>query len=147
MEAILEHESLSEVYGSCIFMNLTGDITIVWDEQNREKILEIIKKKMEEGYTFFTTKKYMFGKIKRKSTITDRDIRRGKIEDIIITDKQFDKMIQDMDDRDLVMLVKTNVAEVAKRKDKDQLQALERAKKPEDVIDKDSLAVRPLKGG
>lgn len=54
----IDHESIAytqtaepSYLGSCTFLNLSGDITIVWDENNREQVLEVIRKKMKEGYT------------------------------------------------------------------------------------------------
>lgn len=137
------------IQGSITWMNLSGDITIVWDEQNKEKILEVVRKKMAEGYTFFSTKSYLFGKIKRKSEVTNRDLNRGKIEDIIITDEQFERMVQTMNDADVATLVRGNAASLAKRKGKSEMVALERAKTPEDVVKpgRDSVAVRPIRGG
>lgn len=132
---------------SCTFLNSLGDITIVWDEQNKEHILEVIRKKMSEGYSFFTTKKYMFGKITRKSAITTRDLNRGKIEDIIITDEEFDKMVTDMKDEDIASLVRNKQASPAKIKGKKEMTALVKASKPEDVIASQSVGIKPIRGG
>ena len=44
-----EQEQDETVYGCVSFLSMRGDITLVWDEQNRDKILSVIKKKMEEG--------------------------------------------------------------------------------------------------
>ena len=131
--------------GSCTFLNMTGDLTLVWDDANREKILAVIRKKMAEGYTFFTTKKFMFKRLTRKVKVSPKNI--DLVEEIIITDEQFDKMISDMDDRDIATLVKNESASLVKRKGKSEITALQRAKNAEDVIDKNSVAIRPIAGG
>ena len=132
---------------SCTFLSGLGDITIAWDEQNKEHILAVIKKKMAEGYSFFTTKKYLFGKISRKSEITDRDLRRGKLEDIIITDEEFEKMVSDMKDEDIASLVRNKHASPAKVKGKKEMTTLVRAKKAEEVLESQSVAIKPIRGG
>lgn len=141
----MENTINNDYMGSATFLNMTGDIVICWDEQNRDKILELIRKKMKEGYTFFTTKKFMFNKLKRKVKITEKNI--NVTEEIIITDEQFEKMITDMNDSDVAELVRSNTAEVVKRKGKSELTLHERAKCAEDVIGKDSVAIRPIVGG
>jgi hypothetical protein len=133
--------------GSCTFLNMTGDITIAWDAHNRERMLEVIRKKMDEGYTFFTIKKFLFGTISRKSAVTKRDLSRGKMEEIIVSDEQFDKMVADMNDSDVADLVRSEKAVLAKRHGRKDLVALARAQRAEDVLDKDSVALRPLRGG
>lgn len=132
---------------SCTFLNLSGDITLVWDEQNKDKIIEVIRRKMAEGYTFFTTKKYLFGQIKRKGEITQRDLRRGNLADIIITDEQFDKMIADFNDKDLASLVKDDKARIGKVNKGREMQAMTKARTPEEVAGSDSVALRPIAGG
>jgi hypothetical protein len=38
---------------SITWLNMTGDVTITWDEQNKEAVLELVRAKMKQGYTFF----------------------------------------------------------------------------------------------
>ena len=143
MEATIEQEC----YGSLSLLCGLGDITISWDERNKEAVLAMIRKKMDEGYTFFTTKKYLFGKVRRKSEITKKDLKKDNLEDIIITDEQFEKMVSDMDDMDVATLVKNKEVDVVKRVGKKDMTALKKAKCAEDVIAGDSLALRPIRGG
>ena len=131
--------------GSLTLPCMLGDITICWDAHNREQILELIRKKMKEGYSFFTTKKFMFSKLTRKVKITEKNI--DVTEEIIITDQQFEKMIVDMNDKDIATLVRQDEAMVVKRKHRTKIETLKKATKAEDVIDKDSVAFRPLVGG
>lgn len=138
-------EFTAQTLGTCTFLNMTGDITIVWDEANREKILAMIRKKMDEGFVFFTTKKFLFNKLSRRVKVTKKNLK--DIGELIIPDEQFDKMVQDMADRDVAELINSESASLAKRKGSKDLTALTRAKTPEEVVDKDSLAVRPIRGG
>lgn len=147
MEAILDQGTVTEQTFSCTFLGMLGDITIQWDEQNKEHIIEVIRKKMKEGYTFFTTKKYLFGQIKRKGEITDRDLRRGNLEDIIITDEQFDKMVADMRDNDIASLIAGDKARVGKIKKGKEIETMKKARTPEEVVESNSVALKPIHGG
>jgi len=147
MEAVLEHNTVTETMYSCTFLNMCGDLTLVWDDQNKEHVLEVIRKKMKEGYVFFTTKKYLFGQIKRKGQVTDRDLRRGNLEDIIIPDDQFEKMIADMDDSDVAALVSKDKVKIGKIKKGKEIEAMKKAKTPEEVIESNSVAMKPIRGG
>lgn len=102
---------------------------------------------MKEGYVFFTTKKYLFGQIKRKGQVTDRDLRRGNLEDIIIPDDQFEKMITDMDDSDVAALVSKDKVKIGKIKKGKEIEAMKKAKTPEEVIESNSVAMKPIRGG
>jgi hypothetical protein len=145
MNAVLE-QPVEEGY-SCVFTGSLGDITLVWDDQNKEHVLEIIRKKMEEGVVFFTTKKYMFGKIKRKAEVTKRDLKNGTLNDIIISDEEFEKMVKDIKDKDLAALVaKRNVA-VGKMKGRRDLSVMKKIKDPEEIAKSNSVAIKPLHGG
>lgn len=42
-----------EYIGSIVFLNMIGDVSIYFDENNREAVLDMVRKKMKEGYTFF----------------------------------------------------------------------------------------------
>lgn len=146
METVLENTVTEQTF-TCTFLGMLGDITIAWDEQNKEHIIEVIRKKMKEGYVFFTTKKYLFGQIKRKGQISDRDLRRGNLEDIIIPDEQFEKMIADMDDKDIAGLVVADKARVGKIKKGKEMEAMKKAKTAEEVVESNSVAMRPIQGG
>lgn len=146
MNAVMEQPITEETY-SCMFTGPLGDITLVWDDRNKERVLEIIRKKMDEGVVFFTTKKYMFGKIKRKSEVTERDIKRGTLTDIIITDEEFEKMVKDIKDKDLATLVAKDGVSVGKLQGKRDLSAMKKLKDPEEVAKTNSVAIKPLHGG
>lgn len=41
----------------CTILNLTGDVTISWDDNNNEDVKKWIESKLEEGCTFFIVEK------------------------------------------------------------------------------------------
>lgn len=147
MEALANEVVTEEQTYSCMFTGPLGDITLVWDDQNKERVLEIIRKKMAEGVVFFTTKKYMFGKIKRKTEVTERDLKRGNLNDIIITDEEFEKMVKDIKDKDLATLVAKDGVSVGKLQGRRDLSAMKKVTNAEDVAKGNSVALKPIHGG
>lgn len=131
--------------GSCTFPNMCGDVTIVWDEHNKERVLEVIRKKMSEGFTFFTTKKFAFKRMTMRVKVNKRNI--DTLEEIVISDEEFEKLVQGMGDSDVADLVSSNSATLAKRQGRSALTVMERANKAEDVIARDSVGIRPIMGG
>lgn len=52
---------------SCTILNVTGDVTIAWDDENSKDIKNWIESKLKEGCTFFIVeKKFGFIPIKKK---------------------------------------------------------------------------------
>lgn len=147
MTAILEETPVEEMNLSCItFMNRTGDVTITFDEQNAEKIKEIIRRKMKEGYVFFTHRKVVFESIQIKRKIGPKGI--DSIKSVIIDDETFDKLVADLDDKDIAEVLQGGQAQLAKLAGKRNFDDAKRVKTPEDVIKgKSALAFRPVVGG
>lgn len=148
----IDHESIAytpttepNYLGSCTFLNLSGDITIVWDESNREQVLNVIRKKMKEGYNFFTTKRFLFDRLSRRVKVTPKNV--GEVESLVITDEEFERMVDQMNDADVATLVRDSNVAMTKRRGKKDLAAMARLTEPEDVLKSDSLAVRPIAGG
>lgn len=139
MEAAIEQPSLT-------FLNGSGDITITWDEHNKEKIIEMIKKKMAEGYTFFTTKKIPLVKLYRKVKVTEAGL--DKCEHVVIDDDAFEKMCKSVDDRDVAEQVRAGNASFARH----NLFGKEKAepvieRDPAKIADSKAVAVRKIAGG
>jgi S-ribosylhomocysteine lyase LuxS involved in autoinducer biosynthesis len=131
-------------YGSMTMLNRSGDITIAWDEQNKEQIIAMIKKKMAEGYTFFTSKKVPLVNLYRRTKVTEKNL--IKCESVIIDDATFEKMVASTDDEDVVKIVRDSKGRFAKpKKNADTTRMIERD--PEKIAASDSLAVRRIAGG
>jgi hypothetical protein len=130
---------------SITFLNMTGDVTIVWDPENREKILALVKQKLKEGYSFFTTKKVPLIEVYRKVKVTNKNI--NSIDSIVIPDEEFEKLTKSFNDEDIAANVNGGTARLAKRQGQASLDAVQRLKDPEDVVKNQSLAVRPIAGG
>lgn len=131
---------------SITFLNLTGDITITWDEQNRDKVLAMVKKKMQEGYTFFTTKRVPILRLTRRAKVTDRNV--DLIDSLIISDEEFDAWAKSMDDMDVASAVREGHAHLSKRQSRNrELDCVKRLKSADEVVKEQAVAVRPIAGG
>lgn len=137
----------SEEMRSLTLLNRSGDITITWDSQNDAKIKELIRKKMAEGYTFFTMRKVVIDAIQIKRKVGAKGV--DSLTSLIIDDDVFDKMVEGMDDRDLADVLRLQSGKLAKRREQSkELVAQKRAKTPEEVIEaRQCLGVRPILGG
>jgi len=139
MEATMEYPSIT-------FLNGSGDITITWDEHNKEQIIDMIKKKMAEGYTFFTTKKIPLVKLYRKVKVNEANL--DKCESVIIDDDAFEKMVESTHDRDVAEQVRSGNANFARHNlfGKEQVMpVIERD--PRKIVESKALAVRKIAGG
>ena len=132
---------------NCItFLNMCGDITITWDESNKEKIIAMVRQKMAEGYSFFTTKKVpllpLYRKVKVKSDNLD------SLNSVVIDDAEFERLTKSMDDRDLSKGLVEGELLLAKRSEsKSDYKDARRITDPEEVVENQSVAMRPLVGG
>lgn len=142
---MLVEQAIEQHLGSCTFLNFSGDVTIVWDEQNKDDIIKIIEKKMSEGYTFFTMKRQGILRFKRKTKVTENTL--STIEEVIIPDDQFDKMLSSVKDDDLATLILSEKAGLSKRDKKSDLKAIEKITDPKEVVKKDTIAVKKIVGG
>lgn len=69
---------------TCTMLNMTGDVTIAWDEKNNEEIKKWIQSKLDEGCTFFILEKKLgFIPVKKKVSSVEKLPEKGevKIED------------------------------------------------------------------
>lgn len=138
----------TEDFGNSLtFLNNTGDVTITWSPENDEKIKDLVRQKMAAGYVFFTLRKVVIESIKVKRKIGEKGV--DTITSLVIEDAEFDKLVKEMDDRDLATLLKDRTAQLAKRKGKSkEFTSAGIAKTPEDVVrGKQAIAVRPVVGG
>ena len=131
------------------FLNLTGDITVTWSPENDAKMKELIRKKMKEGFVFFTTRNVPLTNIPFKRKLGDKGVATAK--DLIIRDKDFEKIVRLMDDADIARQVVDGDAGLGKRKDgqkQSQFQGEKRLKDPDELKRGDRLVgTRGLSGG
>lgn len=140
-----DSEELSQL-NSITFLNMTGDITITWDEANNEKMLELIRKKMKDGYNFFTTKRVPILGVERKVRVSNKNI--DDITKLVIPDNEFEKLVAGMNDAEVATMVHSGGAKMAKRSDnRNARELIKRLDNPEEVLKNQSLAFRRVVGG
>lgn len=142
-----EPEELPEGTRALTFLNLTGDITITWDEKNDEKMRNLIKKMMDQGCVFFTTRHVPVIKKPFQRRLGKRGL--ASAQDLIIRDDEFDRLVKSLDNADVALLLAGGDAEMVERKGGNRkIDSVARAKDPDEVIkNKQAVATRPLTGG
>lgn len=58
---------------SLILLNSMGDIEVVWESANDDRMREVIAKKMSEGIRFFIVKPMLGGVMRRRTKLTKMD--------------------------------------------------------------------------
>ena len=119
--------------GSMILLNETGDVTIEWSDEHEESMRALIEKKLSEGYSFFILEKRFFGLMETKQKVTDIDqIQKGT------------KLL--LRDEDAIRLFNDGKVKVKKNRSK-ELSTSKRSSDVDEILNNDSIAVRPVAGG
>lgn len=137
-----------EEFGNGItYLNMTGDVTLTWDSKHDEKIKALIRKQMEQGVTFFTLRKVVIDAVKIRRKIAKKGV--DTIDNLVLTDEQFENLVAGVDDKDLAELLTNGTAGLGKRRgEARKFEVAQRAKTAEEVIKaKQALAVRRVVGG
>lgn len=147
MELAIENEVAVDEVTAITFLNGSGDITITWDAKHDEKMKELIRKKMKEGYSFFTTRHVPLTHIPYKRQLGQKGVETMK--DLIIKDKDFEKIVKMMDDADIARQVDEGHAGIAKRQGESKKLDTGRRVKDADEVKKGDrlLGMRPIAGG
>lgn len=135
---------------SCTLMNITGDITISWDNSTSEEVKKWIQSKIEEGYTFFISEKKCFGLINSKKEINNiQDLNNSKGE-IKLDSKQEKDFILNINsysgDKGVEKLINTKKVK-AKRTKKKYLNSNKVSTSVEEIVKSDSICMKPMMGG
>ena len=116
---------------SVTWLGPSGDVTVVWDEANREKIIELIREKMKQGYTFFA-----IAPRKVKLTTENFDLKMAKAKKVIVPDDTLGELFKD------------NFAQIgALESSPHEHKAVSRVKTAEEVVKKQVVAVKRVVGG
>lgn len=116
-------------------LNETGDVTITWDAENDERMIEIIEKKLKAGITFFLIEPRMNGLV-----APDTSKKLKKVKDALkhralsMKDEDFEAMVAE----GKAELVRTPAAPV---------RTVRKAQTAREVASGESVGVRPMGGG
>lgn len=110
------------------WLNEAGDITIEWSEDRDEVMKKVIQERMNEGYTFFIVEGRKRNKtFKRVTTVSQ--INECKI---TMTDKEAEQMVGGL-------FVGSDTTS--------EIESVGKATTADEVVKKDTVAVRPARGG
>ena len=116
-------------------LNETGDVTITWDAENDERMLEIIEKKMKAGITFFLIEPRMNGLV---APDTSKQLKKAKDSlkhrALSMKDKDFEDMVAE----GKAVLVQTPDAPA---------KTVRKASSAREVATAESVGVRQMRGG
>lgn len=129
------------------WLNMSGDVTITWDDTNKEAIIALVREKMAQGYSFFILKPRalkVFGNSKKRLTDPAQlDTACG----VVVPDSQVQAIVDGLGDKEVQATVRGGSARLASAPNVVSLDTVRRAKSAEDVVKHQSVAVRPLVGG
>ena len=128
------------------FLNATGDVTITWDEQNKEAVLALIEAKMKEGFSFFILKPRLFGLLGTKQVEAQSVTELQAAGSVVIRDADV-ALLARLGDPDVENLVSQGQAHLARATNVVDLDTVRRAKSAEDVAANQAVAVRRVTGG
>ena len=110
-------------------LNESGDVTLAWDEISKDAVVDVIRKKIKEGYSFFR----LVAKQHIRITATENF---DTMNSVIISDKDFREIA-----------AKLNLARVKVISDNDA--KYERVKSAEEVVEPGThtVGIKPARGG
>lgn len=133
------------------FLNGTGDITITWDEHNKDAVLAMVRKKMQQGYSFFTVKPMpLLPFIKYKSRVTSPSDLRNTNNVVLASPNEEAILKRLLDDEDVADAFKNGKVYSTGRSAESFGQAstlTRRVTRAEEVLTQQTVAVRPIAGG
>lgn len=137
------------VQPSITFLNMTGDVTIMWDAQHKEAILALVNEKMKQGYSFFilTPRKILPGN-KKVELAKAKKKHLANAVGVVAPDEVVADILrkQKLDDPAVEAAVSAGQAKlVAAPSNTRDTQS--RAKTAEEVVQNQTVAVRRVVGG
>ena len=128
------------------WLNMSGDITISWTKDNEAAILALVEEKMKKGFSFFIIKPRFFG------LLSNKKIKAQSIEEVraagtvVALDDQIEGVIKKLYDKDVETVVSKGVAKLVKPSTA-QKEMVRRAQSAEEVLEHQTVAIRPIVGG
>lgn len=145
----LNDEREQQAHPAITFLNMTGDVTISWDETNREVMLKLVEEKMEQGYSFFILKPRLFGILGTKRVPADSIQQVRQAGQVVVDDATAGQMLRSakLDDPQVEAAVSKGHANLVRGGAKGNVTYLRRAKSAAEVVSHQTVAVRPIVGG
>ena len=130
------------------WLNMTGDITISWDDTNKESVLALVEQKMKEGYAFFILKPRPLGLGVRKTRA--KSIKAiAKAGNVVVPDDEFQRMRArpKVDDPAIEAALNQGAVHLVNGEKETEFDTTKRAKTAAEVVENQTVAVRRVVGG
>lgn len=135
---------------SITWLNMSGDVTIIWDDTTRAGIIELVKQKMAEGYHFFVVTPRFLPILGNKKELLTKASQLKDAVGVGMYDNQalahFARLTGKLNDKDVEAALGNPGVKLA-NPPKATLNTVKRATSPEEVVRSQSLAVRAVVGG
>lgn len=128
------------------WLNMTGDVTITWDKSNETAILALIEAKMADGFSFFIIKPRFFGLLGKKKVPVDSIAEVRKAGKVVAADDSIAKSLLKLDDAAVETVVHKGHAMLVKGTAVPK-ETVRRAKTAAEVLQHQTVAIRPIVGG
>lgn len=116
-------------------LNEAGDVTIVWDEADDEKMIAIIEKKLAEGVVFFLIEPRLGGLMPPKKTALRQ------------ADDALRQRAVSIHDEDVARFLETSATAETMKSPEKPVRARKRSTDPKEIAASESVGVRQLRGG
>lgn len=140
-------EQAAEVLPAITFLNMSGDVTITWDESNRAHVQELVKRKMQEGYSFFILKPRALAFLGNKKVALKNASQLDSAVGVVVPDAAVESIVSNLGDADVENAVRSGQARLAAAPKGSGKDAVRRAQTASEVLESQSMAVRPIVGG
>lgn len=136
--------TLTEATPAITWLNMSGDITITWDKTNEAAMLALIEQKMKLNFRFFIIQPRLLGLLGSKKVLAT-DIEAIRKAGSVVADENA-LLSAKLHDTDVERVVNSGQADLVKPSTTEKT-ALRAAKTAQEVLQHQTVAVRPVVGG
>lgn len=144
----MQPSSISSQPASITWLNMSGDVTITWDDSNKAAVLALVEQKLKQGYSFFVLTprplRRIFGDKKERLTSAEQ---LAKATAVVVADDQVQAIVDGLGDPEVQAAVKAGHARLAQAAKSSSLNTVRRAATASEVLVNQTVAVRPVVGG
>lgn len=128
------------------WLNMSGDVTITWDDSNRDSIKELVSQKMTEGYSFFILTPRALSVFGNKKVALTDSRQLDNALGVVVADSQVAAIVANLGDPAVESVVRSGKATRAVAP-KLPLDCARRAESAAEVVQNQTVAVRRVVGG
>lgn len=114
-----------------------GDIILQWNKNDHDAMKKFIQEQMDKGYSFFIVKKNAFGLIRRDAKLLSSEQLKPGVE----------IKIKDKDAMNAFMSGAAHIVKGAKDKISSSIETIKKCTTADEVMNNDTIAMKPLRGG